>query len=178
MIVALGLPLNVATIILCCIFLMLFSDFRVSGSISIPTPPTATLTEFFHVDAGANFHPLPVSWCFISLLWRYLCSCMHIMSLLWSIAEAVSSGSWPILFKVLTLNVAICIVLLYFCNFCFILSFVADFSITGARVPVPVGRTPFLPRRRAMRFRRVVWIWVMVIFQWLCFYSHLLQPPK
>ena len=51
-----------------------------------------------------------------------------ILSLLWSIAEAVNFGSWPILFKVLTLNVTICIVLLHFSNFCFSLSSVADFS--------------------------------------------------
>ena len=57
---------------------------------------------------------------------------MHIISMLGSIVEAVSSGSWPILFKVLTLNLAICIVLLHFSNFCFSLSFVADFSNTGA----------------------------------------------
>ena len=31
--------------------------------------------------------------------------CMHIMSMLWSIADAVSSVSCPILFKVLTLNI-------------------------------------------------------------------------
>ena len=50
MIVALGLPLNVATIILGCIFSMLFSDFKARGIISIPTPPIAALTEFFHAD--------------------------------------------------------------------------------------------------------------------------------
>ena len=100
MIVALGLPLKVATIILGFIFLTLLG-----GSISIPTPPIVALLEIFHVDAEANVHPLPVSWYLISLLWMYLCSCMHIMFLLWSIAKAVSSGSWPILFKVLTLNV-------------------------------------------------------------------------
>ena len=33
---------------------------------------------------------------------------MHIMSILCSSADAISSGSCPILFKVLTLNVAIC----------------------------------------------------------------------
>ena len=38
---------------------------------------------------------------------------MHIMSILCSTADAVSSGSCPILFKVLTLNVAICIVCLH-----------------------------------------------------------------
>ena len=70
----------------------------------------------------------------------YLCSCMHIMSMLWSIAEAVSSGRWPILFKVLTLNIAICIVLLHFSNCCFSLSPVVDFSNRGARAPTSAGR--------------------------------------
>ena len=75
----------------------------------------------------------------------YLCSCMRIMSMSWSIAEAVSSGSWPILFKVLTLNVAICIVLLHFSNVYFSLSSVADFSNTGARAPNSACRAPFYP---------------------------------
>ena len=127
MIVLLGLPLNVATIILGCIFSMLFSDFMACGPISIPITPIVTLTEFFHADAETNVYPLSISWYLTSLLWMYLCSCMHIMSILWSIAEAVSSGSWPILFQVLTLKVAICIVLLHFSNFCFSLSSVADF---------------------------------------------------
>ena len=35
---------------------------------------------------------------------------MHIMSILCSMVDAVSSGSCPILFKFLTLNVAICTV--------------------------------------------------------------------
>ena len=46
MIVALGLPLNVATIIHSCIFSMLFSDFRACRPISISTPPIVLLTEF------------------------------------------------------------------------------------------------------------------------------------
>ena len=41
MIVALGLPLKVAAIILGCIFSMLFSVFNALGPISNPTPPTA-----------------------------------------------------------------------------------------------------------------------------------------
>ena len=57
---------------------------------------------------------------------------MHIMSMLSSITEAVSSSGWPILFKVLTLNVTICIVGLHFSNFCFSLSSVADFLALGA----------------------------------------------
>ena len=137
MIVALGLPLKVATI--GCIFSMLFSDFRVRGPISIPTPPTVPLTEFFYVYTGTNVYPLSLLWYLISSLWMYQCSSMHIMSMLWSIAEAVSSGSWPILFKVLTLNVTICIVCLHFSNFCFRLSSVADFLNTGSRVPTSAG---------------------------------------
>ena len=57
----------------------------------------------------------------------------------YSSADAVSSGSCPILFKVLMLNVAICIVCLHFSSFC-CLSSVADFSNTDARAPTSVGR--------------------------------------
>ena len=64
---------------------------------------------------------------------------------------------------------AICIVLLHFSNFCFSLSSVADFSNTEARAPTSTGRSLFLPIRRAIRFGQVVWVWVMVIFRWLCF---------
>ena len=101
MIVVLGLPLNVATIILSCIFSMLFCNFRAHGPISITTPPIAALIEFFYLDAEINVHSLPVSCYFISSLWRYLCSCRHTITMLWSIAVTVISGSWPILFKVL-----------------------------------------------------------------------------
>ena len=60
-IIALGLPLKVATITLGCIFSMIFSDFRARDHISIPTPPIVALAEFFHTDAVASVHPLPVS---------------------------------------------------------------------------------------------------------------------
>ena len=70
-------------------------------------------------------------------------------------ADAVSSGSCPILFKVQTLNVAICIVCLHFSKFC-CLSSVPDFSNTEARAPTPARRAPFLLGRRAMRFGHVV----------------------
>ena len=116
---------------------------------------------------------LPVLWYLISLLWMHQCSCMHILSMLWSIAEAVSSGSWPFLFKVLTLNVAICIVLLHFSNFCFSLSSEADFSNIGVTAPTSARHAPFLPAWRMMQFGQMVWVWVMGIFWWLCFYSHL-----
>ena len=169
MIVALGFPLNVAAIILGYIFSTLLRVFNALGPISNPTPPTAALTEFFHADTVASDQPLLVSWYLISSVCVYLCSCMHIMSILCSSADAISSGSCPILFKVLTLNVAICSVCLHFSSFdC--LSSVADFSNTEARAPTSAGRAPFLLARRAMRFAYVVWVWVMVIFRWL-FYS-------
>ena len=129
----------------------------------MPTPPTVALTEFSHVDTVASIYPLPVSGYLISSLCVYLCSYMHIMSILCSTADAVSSTSWPILFKVLTLNVAICIVCLHFSSFC-CLSSVADFSNTEARAPTSAGSTPFLPKRRAMLFMYVVWVWVMLSF--------------
>ena len=170
MIVALGLPLNVAAIILGCILSMLLSVFNALGPISIPTPPTVALTEFFHADTVAIVYPLPVSWYLISSVFVYLCSCMHIMFILCSTADAVSFSSWPILFKVLTLNVAICIVCLHFSSFC-CLSSVADFSNTEARAPTSAGCTPFLPAWRVMQFMYVVWVWVMVIFRWLFLFS-------
>ena len=113
---------------------MLLSVFNALGPIRIPTPPTVELTEFFHADMVDSVYPLPVSWYLISSVCVYLCSCMHIMSILCSTADAVSFGSWPILFKVLTLNVTICIVCLHFSRFC-CLSSVADFSNTEARAP-------------------------------------------
>ena len=101
------------------------------------------MTEFFHADAVASVNPLPVLWYLIYSLWVYLCSCMHIMSMLSSITDAVSSVSFPILFNVLTLNVAICIVCLHYSNFCFSLSAEADFSNTEARAPTSAGHAPF-----------------------------------
>ena len=158
MIVALGLLLKVATIILDCIFSMLFNDIRPRVPISIPTPPIVALAEYFHADEVASVHPLSVSWYLISSLGVCLCSCMHIMSMLWSIADDVCSSSCPILFKVLTLNVVICIVRLRFSNFCFSLSSVTEFSNIGARAQISARRVPFLPARRGMRFGQVVWV--------------------
>ena len=117
MIVALGLPLKVAAIILGCIFSMLFRVFNAQGPIINPIPPTAALREFFHADTVTSDHTLPVSEYLISSVCVYLCCCMHIMSILCSTDDAISSGSCPILFKVLTLNVAICSVCLHFSSF-------------------------------------------------------------
>ena len=175
MIVALRLPLKVTTIIPRYIFSMLFNNFRVCDPMSTPTPLIVALTGFLHADADAhahiNIHLLPVLWYLISSLWMYMCSCMHIKSMLWSIAATVSSGSWPILFNVLTLNVAIYIVPLHFSSFWFSLSSVADFFNTRLQ---PQQNAPlFLLKRRAMPFGQVVWLWIMLIFRWLNFYSHL-----
>ena len=170
MIDALGWPLNVAAKILGCILSMLLSVFNALSPINIPTPPTVELTKFFHADTVASIHPLLVLWYLISSVCIYLCSCLHIMSILCSTADAVSSWSWPILFKVLTLNVVICIVCMHFSSFC-CLSTVADFSNTETRAPTSAGCTPFLPAWRAMRFMYVVWVWVKVIFQWLFLFS-------
>ena len=148
MIVSLGLPLKVATIILGWIFSMLFTDFRACGPISIATPPIVTMTEFFHTDAVACVYPLPLSWYLISSLCVYICPLMHIMSILWSMADAVNPGSCPFLYKFLTLNVVIYIVCLHFGIFCY-LSSVADFSNTKARAPVSAGRAPFFTRAKS-----------------------------
>ena len=169
MIAALGLPLNVAAITLGCILSMLLCVFNPLGPISIPTPPTLALTEFFHADTVASVHPLQVWWYLISSVCVYRCSCMQIMSILCSTVNAVISCSWTILFRVRTLNVTICIIYLHFSSFC--LSSVADFSNTEARAPTSAGRAPCLPARRAMRFMYVVWVWVMVIFRWLFLFS-------
>ena len=78
MIVALGLSLKVATIILGCILSMLLSDFKALGPKSIPTPPTVALTEFFHADTVASVHPLQVSWYLIySLFFFNFHVCMY-----------------------------------------------------------------------------------------------------
>ena len=96
----------------------------------------------------ASIHPLPVSWYLISSVCVYLYSCFHIMSILCSTTDAVSSGTWPILFKVLMLNVAICIVCLHFNSFC-CLSSVADFSNTESRAPTSAEHAPFFTRAKS-----------------------------
>ena len=87
-------------------------------------------------------------------------------------ADAVSSACHPMLFKVLTLNVAICIVCLHFSNFC-CLSSVADFSNTEARVPTSAGRALFFYLHKA-QYGLNMWF---ECGSWLsfsgCFYSRL-----
>ena len=139
--------------------------------ISIPSPPTVVLTEFFRAGTVASVHPVPVSWYLISLVCVYLCSCIHIMSILCSMTDAVSSCRWPILFKVLTLNVAICIMRLHFSSFC-CLSSVADFSEHWSQGSKLSRTRPFFTRAKSDGvYVWCVWVWVMVIFQWLFLFS-------
>ena len=133
----------------------------------------------FHTSGGISSSPAAFLF-FIFLSTESSSTCVNGPSLLsnclliilvigsWVTYEA-SSGSCPIFFKVLTFNVAICIVRLHFSYFC--LNSVADFSNTEARAPTSAGRAPFLPACRAMRFGHVVWVWVMVIFRWLFLFS-------
>ena len=148
---------------------MLLSVFNALGPISIPTPPTLHWQSFSMSIQWLVSIDFPISWYLISSVWVYRFSCMQIMSILCSTADAVSSGSWPILFRVLTINIAICIVCIHFSSFC--LSSVAAFSNTEVRARTSAGRSPFLPSRRAMRFMYVVCVWVMVIFRWLFLFS-------
>ena len=139
------------------------------GPIIISTPPIAALIEFFHAETEINVHPLPVSWYFMSSLWRYLYSCMHIISTLQSIALAASSRSWPILFKVLTLNIDICIALLHLSNFClFFFEFCSRFFEQCDQSSSLSRTRPFLHAQRAIRFGHVVCV-LVIIFRGLCF---------
>ena len=70
-------------------------------------------------------------------------------------ADAVSSGSCPILFKVITLNVAILIVCLHFTNCC-CLSSVADFRTLRPGFQPQQDVLLFLPARRARQFGQMV----------------------
>ena len=73
------------------------------------------------------------------------------MSLLCSTADAIRSGCWTILFKVLTLNVTIGFVLFFLGNVCLNLISVAYFSKTEARDPPSTERTQiFLSLRRVI----------------------------
>ena len=82
---------------------MLFSDFKIYVLRIIRTPPMEALTEISNANYETSIQPLLVS--------RYsnftlLCSCTHMRSILCSTANAVSTGSWFILFKVILSKVA------------------------------------------------------------------------
>ena len=169
MIVALGLPLNVAVIILGWILSMLLSVFYRFRSYKHPYPSYCGIDRVFpswYSGQRPSIAYLVIFDIFGVRVSVFLyANYVYLMFYGW----CDKFGSWPILFRVLTLNVAICIVCLHFSSFC--LSSVADFSNTEARAPTSAGRTPFLPARRAMRFMYVVWVWVMVIFRWLFLFS-------
>ena len=58
-IVVMGLPLNVVTVFLGCIFSALLSDFKAQRLRSVPTPHMTALTGIFQADAEINVHTLP-----------------------------------------------------------------------------------------------------------------------
>ena len=123
-----GVAVKLVTIILGYIFLILLSDFRARWLRNIPTSPMTALTDFSRADVEINVYPLPESWYFISTpQWWYLCSCTNTIFILCSATDAVSSGSWLILLKVIMLSVAVCTVFLHLSNFCLGFSFVVDF---------------------------------------------------
>ena len=88
-------------------------------------------------------------------------------------ADAISSGSCPILFKVLTLNVAICIVCLHFSNCC--LSSVANFRTLRLGLQPQQDVSLFYPHEEQCSLD----IW-FECGSWLtfrgCLYSHLQKP--
>ena len=173
MIIALGLLLKVATIILDCILSLIFGNFRACGSIRVPTPPIVALTEFFPCIYRDKCQPIAgivISNIFSMNVSVFLYA-YYVYVMIY--CRSCQLGSWPILFTVLTLNFGISIVRLHFSNFCFSLSSGRILPNTGARAPTLVGRAPFLSARKAMLYGQVIIVRVMVIFRWLCFYSHL-----
>ena len=115
---------------------MLISDFKAQGLRNIRTPPMMTLTKFFHVDVETKIHPLTVLWYSIfNSLWKYLCPNILMMSVLCSAADALQSGNWFTVFKVLRLNAIMLTMFLNLSNFGWSLSSVADYSNTGTRAP-------------------------------------------
>ena len=62
-------------------------------NIRIPTPPIVLLVEFFHADAVASDHPLPILCILVATSsWNIRRSWMHIMSVSCLIAEEISSN--------------------------------------------------------------------------------------
>ena len=169
MIVVMGLPLNVATSILGCIFSMLLSDFRAY------LLPLSWRWQSFSMQIPKQTSIHCRCWGILSPHNGGICILVLILCLLW-FAEAVSLCSWPILLKVLTLNVAICIELLHFSNFSFSLSSVADFLNTGPRALTSTGCTPLFTRTKSY----VIWTCGLGMshsnLSMTVFYSHLLKP--
>ena len=95
------------------------------------------------------------------------------MSILYSAANAVSSGSWFSAFKVLMVNVIILTMLSHLCMFGF--GYFTDFLNTGTRTLTLAEHASCLPVWRVMQIVCMVWIKVMVIFWWLYFYFLITQ---
>ena len=92
---------------------------------------------------------------------------MHMMSIFCLAVDAESLSSRFIVFNVLRLKVTMLVILLYVSKFG--LDSLADFFNTGARVLTSAECTHCLLVWKSMQFRHIVWIRVMVIFQWLSF---------
>ena len=132
------MPLNVACI-LGLIFFMLFSDFREQRLRSISTPLMAVLTEFcMHMPTQMSIHywihGILVLACYSNI---YVLVSMRYLYLYLLAADAVSLGSWFIVFNVLTLNVVMLKVFMLLSKFglCLHLGSVADFSNVGTKAP-------------------------------------------
>ena len=78
---------------------MLLSDFKAPKPRSIPTPPMAALVEFFYADAEKNVHSLSASGFLILVHCDNICSLAHILTILSTAADVVSSSSKYIEFE-------------------------------------------------------------------------------
>ena len=143
---------------------MLFSDFKARGSVS--TSPMTAIDGGF---ACRYWDKRPsITSIIIFFLVRYgsIYFFMHMMFILCPAADAVRSGNWFTLFKVLKLNVTLWTVFLHLSNFGFGLSLgsVADFSNTRTRALISVEPALCLLTRRAIQFGLTIWIRVRIIF--------------
>ena len=82
------------------------------------------------------------------------------MSTLWSAADAIRSGEWFILFKILRLHVAMLTMLLHLSDFG--LGSEEDFLNTEARAPNLAEHAPYLIAWRAMWFGPMVHIYIYI----------------
>ena len=98
------------------------------------------------------------------------------MSIFYLTADAVNSGSWFIVFKVLTLKVAIWTIYLHLSKLS--LGYVADFLNTEARAPTSAECIHCLLAWRLMWFGCIILIRVMVIFCWLFFFINGYHPYR
>ena len=95
---------------------------------------------------------------------------MHMMSILCSVADALSPGNLFTLSKVLKLNVTLWTVFLHLSNFDLGLSSVADLSNPEVWAPTAAEHAFCLSARSTMRLGHMLWIRVIVTFVG-CFFN-------